>query len=74
MTKGRVKIVALVEADSQEEGLALFHRHSPELPLKGQSNIIPDDNPVIYRIVATVGDDEKVLSAKRMEGKQDETP
>jgi hypothetical protein len=35
---------------------------------------IPTDIPIIYRIVAVVGDDEKVLKARRVEREQDATP
>jgi hypothetical protein len=69
---GRVKIIALVEADSEVEGLALFHQHSPQVPMNGHE--IPTDIPIIYRIVAVVGDDEKVLKARRVEREQDATP
>ena len=65
---GRVKIIALVEADSEEAALALFHQHSPHVPINSRADI-PSDNPIIYRIVATVGDDEKVLKASRAERK-----
>jgi hypothetical protein len=66
---GRVKIIALVEADSREAGLALFHQHSPSVPMNEEH--IPDEIPIIYRIVSSVDDKEKVTAARRPEWQRD---